>query len=213
MLRLSILLSSIQILNFRFLKITRIPRFYVALILSSGRYSLCQSFTPDEYEPADTQGSATVYATLFKTLAPLPPHPLTLTTKLCLKISNLHFSFCCLKVTPDSLFVMDKHPEFRNIVIGAGFSGNIEGTNGYFIYMCFRAVVWLFIRDNCIHVITVNQWQTQNKFNNEGIGLDRIFICLFVFKSDQKRISPQNVKILSNRRLVKGKEKNHQGDI
>ena len=81
---------------------------------------------------------------------PLPPHPLTLTTKLCLKISNLHFSFCCLKVTPDSLFVMDKHPEFRNIVIGAGFSGNIEGTNGYFIYMCFRAVVWLFIRDNCI---------------------------------------------------------------
>lgn len=138
---------------------------------------------------------------------PLPPHPLTLTTKLCLKISNLHFSFCCLKVTPDSLFVMDKHPEFRNIVIGAGFSGNIEGTNGYFIYMCFRAVVWLFTRDNCIHVITVNQWQTQNKLNNEGIGLDRIFICLFIFKSDQKRISPQNVKILSSRRLVKGKEK------
>ena len=102
---------------------------------------------------------------------------------------------------------MDKHPEFRNIVIGAGFSGNREGTNGYFIYMCFRAVVWLFIRDNCIHVITVNQWQTQNKLNNEGIGLDRIFICLFIFKSDQKRISPQNVEILSSRRLVKGKEK------
>lgn len=57
------------------------------------------------------------------------------------------------------------------------------------------------------HVITVNQWQTQNKSNNEGIGLDRIFICLFVFKSDQKKISPQNVKILSSRRLVKGKEK------
>lgn len=106
---------------------------------------------------------------------------------------------------------MDKHPEFRNIVIGAGFSGNIEGTNGYFIYMCFRAVVWLFIRYNCIHVITVNQWQTQNKLNNEGIGLDRIFICLFIFKSDQKRISPQNVKILSSRRLVKGKERTIRG--
>lgn len=31
---------------------------------------------------------------------------------------------CIYSVTPDHLFVMDKHPEFRNIVIGAGFSGH-----------------------------------------------------------------------------------------
>ena len=26
-------------------------------------------------------------------------------------------------MTPDHLFVLDRHPEFQNIVIGAGFSG------------------------------------------------------------------------------------------
>ncbi|XP_068680940.1 peroxisomal sarcosine oxidase-like [Montipora foliosa] len=31
---------------------------------------------------------------------------------------------CIYTVTPDHLFVLDRHPEFRNIIIGAGFSGH-----------------------------------------------------------------------------------------
>ncbi|CAH3021008.1 unnamed protein product [Porites evermanni] len=31
---------------------------------------------------------------------------------------------CIYSVTPDHLFVMDRHPEYKNIVIGAGFSGH-----------------------------------------------------------------------------------------
>jgi len=31
---------------------------------------------------------------------------------------------CIYSVTPDHLFVLDRHPEFQNIVIGAGFSGH-----------------------------------------------------------------------------------------
>ncbi|KAK2558341.1 Peroxisomal sarcosine oxidase [Acropora cervicornis] len=31
---------------------------------------------------------------------------------------------CIYTVTPDHLFVLDRHPEYRNIIIGAGFSGH-----------------------------------------------------------------------------------------
>ncbi|KAL9982142.1 hypothetical protein ACROYT_G010951 [Oculina patagonica] len=31
---------------------------------------------------------------------------------------------CIYSVTPDHLFVLDRHPEFQNIIIGAGFSGH-----------------------------------------------------------------------------------------
>jgi len=31
---------------------------------------------------------------------------------------------CIYSVTPDHLFVLDRHPEYKNIVIGAGFSGH-----------------------------------------------------------------------------------------
>lgn len=31
---------------------------------------------------------------------------------------------CLYSVTPDQLFVLDRHPEYNNIIIGAGFSGH-----------------------------------------------------------------------------------------
>lgn len=33
---------------------------------------------------------------------------------------------CCLQVTPDHHFVLDRHPHHNNIIIGAGFSGILQ---------------------------------------------------------------------------------------
>ena len=35
-----------------------------------------------------------------------------------------HFNFFfCLQMTPDENFILDQHPHWKNIVVGAGFSG------------------------------------------------------------------------------------------
>lgn len=31
--------------------------------------------------------------------------------------------FACLQLTPDQDFILDYHPTYNNIIIGAGFSG------------------------------------------------------------------------------------------